>query len=181
MLNAENFMIHEVTSDEISEWIKSEFQGCHPDTLVERTFPKPVMDAITCDHHKSRDGLFAIHYDHFEKKWFIEHPGYVRHECEGCGATFLEAARDYLHKIDRANAAILYRSIEDAANRQLSPHLSIELTADSITLRQVTESGDHVRQISFCEIKGKSVKEVVATVNEMAGPFMNDASTKATQ
>ena len=98
IIKEKNILVSEIEESDIDKWLKGEFKESHPKTLVKETFPKNIMKIIQSDHHKSKDGGFIISYDHWTKKWYIAHHGYVR-EAEGEGESFLEATRRYLIKI----------------------------------------------------------------------------------
>lgn len=170
LLNPENFEVHEVTENEFQNWVKSEFHDTHPVTLIERTFPEHVMEPIARDHHKSRDGAFSISYDHWSKKWYVKHPGYVR-ECEAVGDTYLEAASNFLSLIDRENARFRYHAIEDAANQRLPDHLSVEFGEGTLTLYECKEGENNTRLLTCTDIEGKTVEEVVAIVNKTLSEY----------
>jgi hypothetical protein len=165
LLDASNFQIHEVTENEMVNWLHEEFHGTHPDELVRRTFPVLVMKAITSGHHKGRDGVFSISYDFFAKRWFVEHPGYVR-EVEIEGDSYLDAASKYISAIDRENGSVLYRDLEDAANRRLAPEYSVEIGEDSMTLYRSEKGRNRMKVHGAFEKENPSVEDLVNQLNE---------------
>ncbi|MHA1329800.1 MAG: hypothetical protein ACTSR2_01865 [Candidatus Hodarchaeales archaeon] len=166
ILNSEKFKITEVEESDFEKWLKEEFKESHPETLIKKTFPKKVMDIISSDHHKSRDGGFVISYDFWENKWYISHPGYVR-EVEAEGDSYLEAALEYLRKIRRENEKVLFREIEDEANKHLPKDISLEISEGSISIYRYSKGDNLLDCIASYDIEGKSIKEVIEKVNEI--------------
>lgn len=165
---AENFAILEAEDSDFDRFIAEEFRDTHPERLVLATFPEKVMGVICADHHKSKDGILTISYDHFEKKWYISHPGYIR-EVEVEGESFLGAANEFLRKIRRENEVVMFRDIEDRVNELIPKDKSIEIGENSITLYDCSHGWDRMRQIRGADITGKTLEEVVAIVNDMIG------------
>jgi len=166
LIDEKNFIVSEIEESDIDKWIKEEFRNCHPENLIKATFPKKIMDIICSDHHKSKDGGFIISYDFWDDKWYIFHHGYIR-EVEVEGKTFLEVARKYLRKIERENERVLYREIEEEANKLLPKNISIEISEGSISVYDYSKGEDNLKCIANYDIENKTVKKVVRKVNEI--------------
>ena len=166
IIDDKNILVGEIEESDIDKWIRDEFKESHPETLAKITFPKRVMDIISSDHHKSKDGSFQMSYDFWSDRWYFSHNGYIR-EVETEGKTFLEAAEKYIAAIRRENDKVLYRKIEEEANKHLPDNYSVEIGDDNITLYDYAKGYDNLKTIAFRDCKGKSVKEIIDLVNEM--------------
>ena len=166
IIKEKNILIAEIEESDIGNWLREEFKESHPETLIKETFPKSIMKIIQSDHHKSKDGGFIISYDHWTKKWYIAHQGYIR-EAEGSGESFLEAAHNYSCKIRKENAKIVYGKIEDEVNKHLPKNISAEIDDSSISICDYSNGIDNLSVIASRKIKGKSVKEIIKIANKL--------------
>jgi len=166
IINTKKISVQEVEESDMEKWIREEFKETHPETIIKATFHPNVMKIIASDHHKSKDGGFIISYDCWNKKWYIAHNGYIR-EAEGEGKSFLEAAQKYLAKIRRENAKVIYGEIENEVNKHLPDNISCEIDDNSICINDYSKGVDNLSTISSRNIKGKSIKEIVAIANEI--------------
>ena len=146
--------------------MREEDKNTHPTELVKKTFPKNVMDAITSDHHKTKDGGFVISYDHWEDKWFISHYGYIR-EVKVEGDTFLETARKYLLKIERENDKVLWGEIEEYVNEKLPDDYSVEINDDSVILSQCKKGEDKCTTLASMDCKNMNKDKIVEKVKDL--------------
>lgn len=156
----------EAEESDFDRFVEENFRETHPLKLIERTFPKKVMDIICSDHHKTKDGGFVISYDHWDDVWYIAHHGYVR-EVEAEGKTFTGVARRYLGRIMRENEKVLYRGIEEEANKHLPENISVEISEENISIYDYSKGVDDLRCIASYDIRGRSVKEIIKKVNEI--------------
>jgi len=165
LLDASNFHIHEITEGEIANWLHQEFHSTHPEELVKRTFPENVMKVLANGHHKSRDGVLTIAYDFYAQKWWITHPGYVR-EVEVQGDSYLSVASDYLSKIDRENGSVMYRGLQDEANKRLAPEYSVEIEDGSMTLFKCERGENRTNTCGTFDTADATVEQIVEQLNE---------------
>ena len=166
IIDSKQFSVQEIEKSDFDIFLESEYKNTHPETLIKQTFPSNVMDIISNDHHKLKDGGFIISYDFYEHKWYVAHEGYIR-EAEGEGKSFLEAAQNYLTKIKKENAKVIYESISEEVNKHLSDNISCELEDDALTIKDYSKGIDHISTIAFRKIKGKSIEEIIVIANEI--------------
>jgi len=166
IIDEKNFTVSKIEKSDYDRFVEEIYRDTHPLKLVENTFPKRVMDIICSDHHKSKDGGFIISYDHWEDTWYFAHHGYVR-EVEAEGKTFIEAAEKYLYKIRRENEKVMYRGIEEEANKHLPKNISVEIAEECISVYDYSKGEDDLNCIASYDIKGRSVKEIVEKVNKV--------------
>jgi hypothetical protein len=90
--------------------------------LINEFFNPEVMEIIGSDHHKNRDGLLEISYNHWldnpiqcEWAWAIRHPGYCRADIEATGRSLREAIANFKVKAIKVNCDLLVylREIEE--------------------------------------------------------------------
>jgi len=154
--------------------MKEESKNTHPTELVKKTFQKRVMDIITSDHHKTKDGGFVISYDLWEDKWHISHYGYIR-EVEVEGETFLEAAGKYLLKIERENDKVLWRETEEYINQKLPDDYSAEISDDSVVLSKYEKGEDNWITLASMNCKNMNKDKIAKKVKDLiTGHKKND-------
>lgn len=171
LIKTHNILVEEVEPSDFDKWIKEQFKGEHPLSLINATFPKNVMRIIGSDHHKTRDGGFTISYDFWTEKWYVEHPGYVR-EVQASGDGYSEAARGYLDQIQRENEKVLYGEIEDQANRHLPKDISLEIGDGHIAIYRYREGQSRLRVVTGYEIKGKTIEDIVKKTNDLLNEYL---------
>jgi hypothetical protein len=171
LIKTDNILIQECEPSDFDRWVKEEFKGEHPISLVKATFSENVMKAVCSDHHKSRDGGFVISYDHWTKKWYVSHEGYVR-EAEASGDSYSEAAREYLDKIHRENEKVLYGKIEDQASRHLPEDISLEIGDRHMGIYRYREGQDRICVVGTYDIEGKTLEQVIAKANELLNDYL---------
>lgn len=148
------------------EWLKEEYQGTHPVHLAETTFPDNVMEIIGADHHKQNDGSFTIAYNHYEKKWYISHNGYIR-EVEVEGDSYIDAAQKYIMAISRENGKVLYQQVIDEVNSQLPEDISVKIEDNAITIFKCEKGKDRINVIACRDCKSMTAAEILAEVKEL--------------
>jgi len=173
IFSSENFSITEVEESDFEEWIKEKFEETHPETIVQEVFRKDVMDILTSDRHKTRDGILTISYDYWDKKWYIEHPGYVR-EAEAEGDSYLEAVRKFMSKMRRENNYVLYQEIEDRANSKLPPEISIEIEKDWISIYRTVKGQNRLEVVARYHIEGSDLKDILQRVKNIIEEYINE-------
>lgn len=100
--------------------------------IVKQAFPEKVMKEISSDHHKTRDGVMMLTYNHFSGEWTFEHPGYIREVEPTTDTDIFFAARKFLERMQGENRKVLYGRYERLINEKLPDFLSVELFEDSI-------------------------------------------------
>jgi len=173
VFNGENFSIKEVEESDFEQWIKEEFKETHPETIVQEVFRKDVMDILTSDHHKTRDGILTISYDYWDKKWYIEHPGYVR-EAEAEGDSYLEAVRKFMRKIRRENNYVVYQEIENKVNAKLPPDISIEIEEGWINIYRTVKGQDRLQIAARYNIEDSDLKDVLQRVKDIIEEYEDE-------
>lgn len=166
IIKTENIIVNEVEECDFDKWVKEEFKEVFPTTMIKKVFPKKVMDIISADHHKSKDGGFGISYDFYSGEWYITHSGYIR-EAEARGKNFNKVAHEFLQKIRRENDKVLYREIEAEANKVLPENYSVEISDNHITLYDYSDGWDNLRTISSTDCKNMNIKEIIKATNEL--------------
>ena len=159
IVDEKNVRVQEIEEDDFLAWLKDNTKETHPIIIAKTLFNKKVMDAITSDHHKSKDGVLTICYDYFAGKWYITHPGYIR-DIEVEAGTYLSAAENFMSKVHISNAMILNSEVIDEVNKLLPKDYYVECSDHSISLYHCEKGEERVRQISLADIAGMSAQQV---------------------